>query len=37
MPSAIRRDDDDAIVTFKIAGVWTASEWSHIGLVTQYD
>jgi hypothetical protein len=28
-PSAIRRDGDDAIVIFRVAGVWTVQEWSH--------
>jgi hypothetical protein len=28
-PSAIRRDGDDAIIIFRVAGVWTVQEWSH--------
>jgi hypothetical protein len=28
-PSAIRRDGDDAIAIFVVAGVWTVQEWSH--------
>jgi hypothetical protein len=28
-PSATRRDGDDMIVNFRVAGVWTVQEWSH--------
>ena len=28
-PSAIRRDSDDVIVNFRVAGVWPVQEWSH--------
>jgi hypothetical protein len=27
--SAIRRDGDDVIVNFRVAGVWAVQEWSH--------
>mgnify|MGYP001603146372 CR=1 FL=1 len=27
--SAIRRDGDDVIVNFRVAGVWAVHEWSH--------
>jgi len=27
--SAIRRDGDDAIVIFRVVGVWTVQEWSY--------
>jgi hypothetical protein len=27
--STIRRDGDDAIVIFRVAGLWTVQEWSH--------
>lgn len=29
MPSVIRRDGDDAIGNFRVAGLWTIQEWSH--------
>jgi hypothetical protein len=28
-PSTIRRDGDDAIVIFRVSGVWTVQGWSH--------
>lgn len=28
-PSATRRDGDDVIVNFRVAGVWIVQEWPH--------